>query len=377
MRGRVKSIEGCRGLAAIIVLITHFIVMFYPAVYWGREYTHWRQGLDYLLGQQLPVPAAESGVLLFMIITGFGTYIAIDSANIDIRKYLFLRYFKLLVLTLLGAIPTILMLQGGLIFVPDILGSINTPWLYGWPPQEIDFWHNLLHSPLSSLMIYNGVLWTMPFFFWGTLLSFILTSIFSPSFRENLYVLLGTIVILANIGQYYYIVCATGVFLAYCYKYSPQKFQVSTIKQIVIFLLALYLSSYPTGVTGREGIYLHHGFQQAHIIYHVVGSTMFVMLVLMQQSFVKRIMEHKIFLWLGKYSMGIYLTHYPVLVSLIAFLYKQLPETWSYSGRTMSLFIIYSICGLVAGIPMQIAGNYLCKWMDKRYKGIFRRCCSE
>ena len=92
MRGRVKSIEGCRGLAAIIVLITHFIVMFYPAVYWGREYTHWRQGLDYLLGQQLPVPAAESGVLLFMIITGFGTYIAIDSANIDIRKYLFLQY---------------------------------------------------------------------------------------------------------------------------------------------------------------------------------------------------------------------------------------------------------------------------------------------
>lgn len=31
---RIKSIEGLRGCAALIVLISHLIVMYYPAAYW-------------------------------------------------------------------------------------------------------------------------------------------------------------------------------------------------------------------------------------------------------------------------------------------------------------------------------------------------------
>lgn len=378
MKFRIKSIEGCRGLAVFIVFITHFFVMFYPAVYWGREYTHWQQGMEYLLIQRLPIPTGDSGVVLFIIITGFGTYIAMDNANTDIRKYIFLRYFKLLVLTLIGAIPVVLLLLTGLIFVPDIASSINTPWFCNWPPSKIDFFNSLLHNPLSSFMVYNGVLWTMPVFFYGTLLSFILTSIFSNSFRENFYILLGTIIILANTGEYYYIACAMGVFLAYCYRYQLQRFQISSSKKIIIFLLAWYLSSYPSGVVGKEGIFWRHGFQQAYIIYHVAGSTMFVMLTLLiQQSFVKRILEHKLFQYLGKYSMGIYLAHYPILVSLIAFLYKQMPETWQYSSKTMYLLAIYMICSIMAGMLIQALGNYLFRLIDQYYEYIFRRCCSE
>lgn len=358
-------------------MLVHFAVMFYPAVYWGPEYTHWQNGLDYLLWQIVPFPSGHSGVMLFLLITGFGTYIAVDGNKIDIRKYLLLRYFKLLLLTLLGVLPIIVLLQGNMIFVPYILSSIHTPWFGSWAPGEISFWQALLHNPLSSLAAYNGVLWTMPYFFWGTILSFIMARCFSKNFRENLYFSMGVFLLLANIAQYYYMVCVTGTFLAYCYKYHPAKFQVSATKRIIIFAFTWYLCSYPAGIVGREGIFLHHGFQQAYIIYHTAGATLLAALALMQHSLLQQAMESKIFQWLGRYSMGIYLIHYPLLISLTAYLYRQLPEVLPYHMRTLLLLAAYIICVLAAGVPVQAAGNYLFRMMDRLYKYIFRRCCSE
>ena len=377
MNFRIKSIEGCRGLATILIMFVHFAVMFYPAVYWGPEYTHWQNGLDYLLWQIVPFPSGHSGVMLFLLITSFGTYIAVNGDKIDIRKYLLLRYFKLLLLTLLGVLPIIILLQSNMIFVTYILSNLNTPWFGNWSPGEINFWQALLHNPLSSLAAYNGVLWTMPYFFWGMILSFIMAKCFSKNFQENLYFSLGVFLLLANMAQYYYMVCVTGTFLAYCYKYHTAKFQVSALKRVILFALAWYLCSYPAGIVGKEGIFLHHSFQQAYILYHTAGATLLAALALMQNSLLQKAMKSRIFQWLGRYSMGIYLIHYPLLISLMAYLYRQLPEFLSYQVKTLLLLLVYIICVLAAGVPIQAAGNYLFRLMDKLYKYIFRRCCSE
>lgn len=34
---RVKAVDGLRGLAALMVVLNHLIVVFLPAVYWGSE----------------------------------------------------------------------------------------------------------------------------------------------------------------------------------------------------------------------------------------------------------------------------------------------------------------------------------------------------
>ena len=377
MNYRIKSIEGCRGLAALMVMLAHFIVMFFPAIFWGPDYTHWKQGTDYLLAQILPIPAGDSAVTLFFVITGFGTYIAIDEARIDIRKYILLRYFKLLLLTLLGALPVVVLLKSGLVFVPDIANNIHTPWFNGWPPTGISLVQIILHNPLDMFVVYNNVLWTMPYFFYGTIISFILTSIYSRSLWANINVSLAAILILGNIAQYYYMACVMGVLLAFCYKYRPDKLQLSSLSKIIIFILTLYLCSYPTGIVGREGIFLQHDFKQAYIIYHTLGAALLAMLALVPNGIIKQVMESRLFQWLGRYSMGIYLIHYSILISLIAFLFSYLPEDLSYPHKTLMLLIIYLICSLAAGVPVQAAGNYCFRLLDKIYKNIFRRCFSE
>lgn len=376
MKFRIKSIEGCRGLAAIIVMLTHFFVMFYPAIYWGTEYTHLKQGLDYRLGQFLPFPSADSGVTLFLLITGFGSYIAIDSRRIDIRKYLFLRYPKLLVLTLLGALPVVLLLHGGLVFVSDIADSLHTPWFNGWPPVDASLGQLILHNPIGAFVVYNNVLWTMPYFFYGAMLSFVLTSIFSGSLRQNFYVSLAAAMIVVNISQYYYMACIAGTFLGFCYKHRNDIFKFSRLQKIIIFLWALYFCSYPTGIIGPEGIFWRHGFEQAYIFYHVAGSILFVLLTLVPCSLAGHVMESKLFQWLGRYSMGIYLIHYSILVSPIAWLYSYLPAE-SYLGKIAMLLPVYIGLGLMAGMAVQAIGNYLFCLLDKLYACIFRRGCQR
>lgn len=377
MNFRVRSIDGCRGLAAIIVLFTHFFPLFFPAVLWGQEYIHLQHGLDYLIGQTIPIPSAYSGVALFFIITGFGTYIAVDGGNIDIRKYLLLRYFKLLLLTLLGALPVILLLQANLVFVDDIAHSVKSPWFHNWPSPQLSLWYNLLHEPLASLKEFNGVLWTMEYFFIGTLLSFILTRIFSRSLRGNIYISLIAILIMVNLCQYYYISFVAGVLMAYCYKYKPSIFQTSTPAKIIIFLTALYFCSYPTGVVGPEGIYLQHDFEKAYIPYNTLGAILIALMVLMPQSMMKQAMESKVFQWLGHYSMGIYLVHFPLVISLMAFLYQQLPESLAYPHRIMLLMLVYTMCGIGAGIPVQAVGDCLFRLTDRMYKHIFGKYSEE
>ena len=362
--------DGCRGLAALIVLFTHFFPLFYPAVLWGREYVHSANELDYLIGQILPIPSAYSGVALFFIITGFGTYTAMDSARLDIRKYLLLRYFKLLALTLLAALPVVMLLQCNLVFVADIANSVKSPWFTNWPSPDLNIRQALLHTPLAALKEYNVVLWTMPYFFYGTLLAFVLTRIFSRCWRINLCITLAAMLIFINIEQYYYIPFVAGVYLAYCHKYHTVIFASAARQKKIIFLAALYLGSYPTGVVGSEGIFLPHNVERAYIPYNTAGAILAAVLVLMP-GWLQQLMESRLFQWLGRYSMGIYLVHFPLVISLMAFLYKQLPENQPYPVRIAIILVIYIICAIGASIPVQLAGNYLFRLLGMVYSYIF------
>ena len=75
MKERNMSVEGMRGIAAVMVVLSHFMVAFYPASYWGNDaMSHIASGLDIKLSQS-PFSifyAGNFGVCLFFVIGGFG-----------------------------------------------------------------------------------------------------------------------------------------------------------------------------------------------------------------------------------------------------------------------------------------------------------------
>lgn len=362
--------DGCRGLAALIVIFSHFFPLFCPAILWGREYSHFANDADYLLGQMLPIPSAYSGVALFFMITGFGTYTAMDAARLDIRQYILLRYFKLLTLTLLGALPVFALMHLDLVFVAAIADSVKSPWFNDWPLPELELGEAILHAPLFSLMRYNVVLWTMPYFFYGTLLAFVLAKMFSRNWQANLCISLAAMLVFINLEQYYYMPFIAGTCLAYFYKYHQQIFAAAANRKTIIALAALYLCSYPTGAVGPEGIFLQHDFERAYIPYNSLGAILVAIMALMPGK-LHRAMQGRLFQWLGHYSMGIYLIHFSLVISLMPFIYKQLPDALPYAVRIGILLVAYVACATGASIPVQMAGDYLCRFLGRLYRHVF------
>ena len=153
--GRVKSIEGVRGLAALVVLVHHFAVMYYPAYYWGgMERSHYNS-IDIWLGQT-PLSFfvnGNSGVMIFLVLTGFGTYMICGKGAGAYIKYLVLRYIKLLILAVFASVFVWLLFCTDLTFFQDIIGELRTPWFDNWNPQTYSYTSLLKENPIVSLHI--------------------------------------------------------------------------------------------------------------------------------------------------------------------------------------------------------------------------------
>lgn len=94
---RINSLEGLRGIAALMVLFNHLGVMFYPAYYWGAEEIGGHcEFIEYYLGQT-PLSflfAGHSAVMIFFVLTGFGSFMVCDKGRAQCVKYASLRFLN-------------------------------------------------------------------------------------------------------------------------------------------------------------------------------------------------------------------------------------------------------------------------------------------
>ena len=100
---RIKFVEGYRGFATMMVFFLHFSATFYPAINYGIEYSR-ASGMDFYFGHSplAFIMNGNTGRVIFLLISGFGTYIAMQSEGFNEKKYLITRWFKLMALTLFG-----------------------------------------------------------------------------------------------------------------------------------------------------------------------------------------------------------------------------------------------------------------------------------
>ena len=129
---RVKAVDGLRGLAALMVVLNHLIVVFLPAVYWGSE----GSTVELFLGET-PLNFflnGDSGVGIFLAITGYGTYKVMQKNADRITKFVLLRYIKLLILTIVGAISVIIVEKARINYYGEVKILTGTIWLGDFSP---------------------------------------------------------------------------------------------------------------------------------------------------------------------------------------------------------------------------------------------------
>lgn len=370
---KLKYLEGIRGLAAIIVVLHHYILAFYPAMSSGDEkQIHNETSYFEEVMAQIPLNILYNGnfaVCIFFILSGYvlsNTYHQSNNYKILIQ-YAIKRYFRLLVPVSVSILLAYAFVELGFmnrLYVGEITKSKE--WLAG----SFNFSENIL--PLVKNMFvdvfffkdnsYNPVLWTMTYELLGSLLIFLFLLVIHPiKYKFSLYGLLA--IVLFVTGNNLYAAFILGVILN---KYAVQKqtsaggISMPSWFLWLLFIIGFYFGSYPLCLDVKNTIMygiLYFPWLKIEEFYHVIGAFL-MMFVIVNSPRVQQLVSGKGLNYIGKISFSFYLLHFIVLTSLSCFLFKHFFQSYEYNSSVILAFL----CSLpvIAGVSIVYY-----KWIDR------------
>ncbi len=335
---KFRYLDGLRGLAALIVVIDHFAISFFPAATDGSVHTTHR-ALEGVV-QRTPLHLFVSGnfaVCIFFVLSGvvlsakfFRTgdkQVVVASAS--------KRYARLMLPVLASVLLSFFLLLVNAYHNVQASLQSGSQWLGGFwqfhPSTRDALYHATIGVFVSGHSDYNTVLWTMKTELLGSFLVFlILLSVGKWRYRVAAYLLLGLL-----LAKTYYITFMLGV--ATCDYYHNGGRTVATTLERGLWLplaaLSLYLGSCPVGTLKgtlfQSAITLMPAGVSVSVLAHILGAFGLVVAIL-YTPFLQRLLTQKPALYLGKISFSLYLTHFLIVGSLASYLFARLAPAVGY-----------------------------------------------
>lgn len=375
---KLDYIDGLKGIGALMVYLCHFVFAFYYAAYTLLpEHVNTKTGVEILIGKT-PLNFLYNGngaVCLFLVFSGFVLCLSYfrtgDRARLKAgaRK----RYFRLMpVILAVNVLIFILMYLGLYRNAETAVITKSVPWFQGFNRFEPSFFGMLYESLLGCFVRgsndYNGVLWTIPYLFWGALLVYLAAYLVGENPLR--YAAYGVMILAALKTDVYF----TGIFLGFvlCDFFCTQERLVRLYRRFrlippLVFLLGFYLTSYPSIGTELPGTI--YGILPAAytVIYHIAGAFLLTAGVLgcdRLQWFFSR----KPFLYLGKISYSLYLLHFPVIAAFSCWFFLEFYGKMSY-GLTVGIdFLLTTLLVLALS---SLSRRYLEPAAEKIWKRLY------
>ncbi|MFD0619758.1 acyltransferase family protein [Paenibacillus sp. GCM10027629] len=347
MTSKIAYLDGLRGLAACVVVVSHYFQVFAPSVFEGRaEIEHFAFER---YAAVTPINLLFNGnfsVCLFFVLSGFVLSYRYFRTKDSLPVYssALRRYFRLAVPAVLSVVLAYLVIVFGFGYYDDIRGMT----LSSMPDPSIASASFLVmiqeafyHTFFTYGMTYNPVLWTMTYELFGSFLIFaFLLLVGRFKLRFLVYLVLGWVFI-----DSYYLGFVLGMLLSDLV-YSGRNWLDLIRRPWVNFLLliaGLYLGSFPyLGVEGTIYALLvwQPGSGFAYFpFYHVIGSFL-ILIALLNSPWLKALFSRTLFSYLGKISFSLYLVHFTILCSFGSFLFLQLQLLLPYSISVVLTILI-------------------------------------
>lgn len=380
---KLEYIDGLKGIGALMVYLCHFVFAFYYAAYTLLpEHVNTKTGVEIWIGKT-PLNFFYNGngaVCLFLVFSGFVLCLSYFRTRdrSKLKAGAFKRYFRLM--------PVILAVNF-LIFILMSLGlykngetavlTKSIPWFQGFNQFKPSFFGMLYESLIGCFVRgsndYNGVLWTIPYLFWGALLVYLAAYLVGENRLR--YITYGVMLLVSLKTDIYF----SGVFLGFvlCDFFNTQEKLVRLYRRfqllpLAVFLLGFYLISYPAIGTDLPGTI--YGFLPAAytVIYHIAGAFLLTAGVLGCDR-LKRFFSGKVFLYLGKISYSLYLLHFPVTAVFSCWFFLTLQESMGY-GLTVGIdFVLTTLLVLLlsdlSNRYLEPVGVWIEKQLEKRLNG--------
>ena len=344
---KLAYLESLRGLAAFIVVLNHFAVAFYPALYFGAtEPVHTAKGIEVFISGT-PLNLLYNGsfaVAVFFVLSGFVlTYKFFKDRTfpVYIIPLTVKRYVRLLPPVVVSILLSYVLLRFSLLY--NLPASIITQsaWLRGYLQFEPNLLTALYESFIGSFFkhkaTYNGVLWTMTFEFFGSLLVFLFVALFrNKKWRYLVYVLALFLFRHRPYGAF-----VLGMMLCDFMTLRPDLFGKKQYSAVYFILLGagLFLGSYPVGRSVDGTMYAFMKLSVIARTCHMLGAGL-VLFSLLNLPALQSVLSRNVFVFLGKISFSLYILHFLLIGSLGCAIFCFVAPHLSYHSAFLLMFLL-------------------------------------
>lgn len=335
--GKIDYLESLRGVAAFVVVLAHFAVGFYPALWWAQaEYVHTKNSLEVLVSGT-PLNLLYNGsfsVSIFFVLSGFVLtyrFFRDRSTRMALLPVFAKRYTRLLFPIIFSSALAYLLLALSWLSPSELSEITRSSWLKGFWTFEPDLAgllrESFLDAYFTARVTYNSVLWTMRWEFFGSLIVFAFVVLFGRARRRDWYYLLAVLVFRRS----YYLAFILGMVLADVVTRDRNLFTRIRHKGYYAALLCagLLLGSYPVDrpVAGTlyEGL---EGFARVQT-YQIIGATL-IMISLLNSRRLQALFSRGPLVFLGRISFSLYVLHFILMGSLSSALFIRFSAWMTY-----------------------------------------------
>ena len=351
---KLDFISGFKGVLCIIVLIHHFMLVFYPDLVNGITDTTTNTIKNIALSPfNIFGYGGALAVAFFFIISGFLiTYIHYSSNNtINYGKKIVKRFFNLLIPITISIIISFYIAK---IFRDT--GFLNkefyvrSSYYNNLSFNVIDMFKEAFYRSIGNGdATYNPPLWTMKTELFGSILTFIFLHFFGNNKnRKYLYIVL--ILIFFRTLYIYFII---GIIIGDLYKNKKEVFNFKIYTKILLFILSVYLCGHTYLNSQSDSYkYLKFGIElsvDSVTFSRYLGSTLFFILML-SSNFIKKVLTVKPIMYISKFSLEIYILHWVILYTISIYVVSRLYIIFNnylisvIIGLQITIVILYIFC---------------------------------
>lgn len=355
MKNRLNYLDSIKGIMSLNVVIHHFVVVFYPTLYFidinntSLQQTYAQSPLSVLTNGNI-------AVMFFFVLSGFlTTFIILKSKNeFDFKMMInrtLKKYKNILFLVFPSVLIAYLLMEFNLMFHLKSIGlGINYEYVSkfnNFLPTLKTAFYDVFIGTFRGGSKYVGPLWTMKWELYGAVSTMIIILISKKSkFRRIIYIFYAILLMLISTSLVPFIF---GVFIADVYFYSDPYttyfsryyYDIINAKEFIytILFIGLYLSSIPVEFVGLYSWMAKIPFISTTLI-RSIGISLLLYFVLNNNT-IQKILSSSKLVWLGGISSYIYILHWPIMLSLEHLIFqKMINYNFSYNFSAMTSLLI-------------------------------------
>lgn len=372
--GRLPQLEGLRGLAAMTVVVWHFLWAFAP---WELgSVAGWpSQGLaGSVLTALMDGPAA---VALFFVLSGFVIPLRLfrSGRSRTVVEAAAKRWPRLAGLTLLAVLFAYVLFRFGLFRYREAGDLTGSDWLAsygGGAPDRMPapslagaVHEGLVGAFLNTTDAYDPVLWTMRHELFGSFLSMALALVVCRlSIRTCGAVLISAAAVATAVDPWLLsFVAGTGL----AFVIWTRRTRLSACVTAVGISVGLFLFGYLEPVGAYSFIPVVQdaaGNRYDRIVLHTTSGLLIILALVGNERF-GRALTAKPLLLLGRLSFPVYVFHFPLLCSLGCGLFVMFRQSMSYQGSILLVAAIYASAVLLTGSLLVRVDDAWGAWLNR------------